>query len=751
MVSTRRLKNFEANIDIKKTVAIRPFFVTDGDTGNVLTLNVYDGELDVDVSGCFVNAVFVHKRGISSQDSDDGSVSVLGNVVTIQLDPASFSPGLVECELQIYSGEGDGESSYETLITSARFSFTCRNAILNGDSITSVTQFPVLTRLIDSVTSAEEARESAEAARIAAEAGRAEAEAARAAAESSRASAEAGRTSAEAAREAAEAQREAGAVLAASAASAANAAASAANSAAANTAGNIAAAFDAEESYAIGDHVSYNGLIYRCTAAHTGAWDADHFRRVTVGQELEALRDIAAGGGYGSAADVKRLVTLGQHYAIPVGGQFETSRETALAVAIGRSTGITAAGIDEEAFLAAVHEAGSKRYRAVFDGSSWRNGDGEVIVLADYGVTVTGSPREGDTVYVTETASKILLDVADHDINCGTDEQDVMLVTHDIVSYNTIPFSAPQLLFTALQALPAGAYVFSLDHGAYGGVTGQDGTYRFVTTETIPAGGGIRHSAVGRSQPLVYRKNQITGGTVTTYGAGPEHTVIETGIAVTEWQTGDSGTQLGTVTARDAQYKADTVISKVNYSERSAHGSNRYAHSCLRKWLNSNGKAVKGADPAFSYWWTPSDEFDMPPEENVRKMAGFLHGLDPDLVENIGEATIVVGLPAPERASGGGDAETLHDKVFPLSFTEVFGEQNNSVNEGEQLAVYVGSGSSAKIKLSESQAQNWQLRSPYVSTACANLAVSYAGKSAYHTADTKKGAVGGMIIKAPKV
>ncbi|MBO4383805.1 MAG: hypothetical protein J5854_00085 [Clostridia bacterium] len=209
MVENTQLKRFEANIDVKKTVAIRPFSVTDGDTGNLLVLNVYDGQTSVDLSGCFVNMVFIHKRGISAQDSDDGSISVLGNSVTARLDPASFSPGLVECELQIYSGAAN-----ETLITSARFSFICRNAILNGDSIVSLTQFPVLTRLIGSVASAEEARLSAETARAAAEAlraaaetSRASAEAARSAAETSRAFAEADRSTAETARTAAEAFR----------------------------------------------------------------------------------------------------------------------------------------------------------------------------------------------------------------------------------------------------------------------------------------------------------------------------------------------------------------------------------------------------------------------------------------------------------------------------------------------------------------------------------------------------------------
>lgn len=206
MVGNGQVKHFEANIDVKKTVAIRPFFVTDGDTGNTLTLNVYDGQAAVNLSGCFVNAVFVHKRGISAQDSEDGSITVLGNEVTMRLEPSSFSPGLVECELQIYSG-GSGDSPSETLITTARFSFTCRNAILNGDSIVSVTQFPVLTRLIESVTSAEETRESAESSRAAAEAERQSAEALRTAAETARQSAESARAAAETARGNAEASR----------------------------------------------------------------------------------------------------------------------------------------------------------------------------------------------------------------------------------------------------------------------------------------------------------------------------------------------------------------------------------------------------------------------------------------------------------------------------------------------------------------------------------------------------------------
>ena len=51
---------------------------------------------------------------------------------------------------------------------------------------------------------------------------------------------------------------------------------------------SIAAAFDASKQggYAIGDVVMYNGVRYRCTTAHTGAWDAAHF----VAQTVEAAK-----------------------------------------------------------------------------------------------------------------------------------------------------------------------------------------------------------------------------------------------------------------------------------------------------------------------------------------------------------------------------------------------------------------------------------------------------------------------------
>lgn len=48
----------------------------------------------------------------------------------------------------------------------------------------------------------------------------------------------------------------------------------------------IADDFDDTESYAVGDYVVYEGDLYKCTTAHTGAWDASDFDATQVMEEM---------------------------------------------------------------------------------------------------------------------------------------------------------------------------------------------------------------------------------------------------------------------------------------------------------------------------------------------------------------------------------------------------------------------------------------------------------------------------------
>ena len=75
-----------------------------------------------------------------------------------------------------------------------------------------------------------------------------------------------------------------------------------------NTA-NFASAFSDTTSYAEGDYVTYNNVLYCCTTAHTaGAWDAGHFTQVTVGDELVALDTLIPSG----ASSSNQLATKNQ-------------------------------------------------------------------------------------------------------------------------------------------------------------------------------------------------------------------------------------------------------------------------------------------------------------------------------------------------------------------------------------------------------------------------------------------------------
>lgn len=58
----------------------------------------------------------------------------------------------------------------------------------------------------------------------------------------------------------------------------------------------ISGIFSASASYAIGTYVVNNGLLYRCTTPHSGAWNAAHFEQVTIGGELNTRTPVYGRG-----------------------------------------------------------------------------------------------------------------------------------------------------------------------------------------------------------------------------------------------------------------------------------------------------------------------------------------------------------------------------------------------------------------------------------------------------------------------
>ena len=181
-------KIFEIDLDVKRATTSRTTNkVKQGDNGNIFIITMtHDGE-PIDLTGTKILAVFSKTNGTAQQDNEGHGVTIdpeHNNVIIVELYTTSFAPGIVECEIQILSGE-----NYGTLITSARFNFECDRAIINDETLLATNEYPILAGLISRVEEAEgrlvdiEANENArvesEEDRIAAETARAEAETAR--------------------------------------------------------------------------------------------------------------------------------------------------------------------------------------------------------------------------------------------------------------------------------------------------------------------------------------------------------------------------------------------------------------------------------------------------------------------------------------------------------------------------------------------------------------------------------------------
>ncbi|MBR3860565.1 MAG: hypothetical protein IKM84_01605 [Oscillospiraceae bacterium] len=281
---------------------------------------------------------------------------------------------------------------------------------------------------------------------------------------------------------------------------------------------------------------------------------------------------------------------------------------------------------------------------------------------------------------------------------------------HDVLGM--LPFDVPMYLFAVTEeacqhygwpstgadaGMPAGTYNVTLLNGAFNGSTGQDGTYQFTTTRTVPIGGGVRHTTIGAYG--TYTKENLLAGTFLTYAADT-FTTIETGLLTSE---GSGGVGLGTTTAKDPQYKAGDYI---NYTQRQALGCNRLSWSWIWQYLNS--------DDALFQWQRKS----IWSRNRDSSQEGFLHSLDPALRQTLGKVRKRVAL----SVSDGADSEDLEGYCFPVFLVDVGLGANAGIYEGpvdangtvtrtEAYSFWNGTGSAGRIKYEGDVAKPWWMGS----------------------------------------
>ena len=404
------------------------------------------------------------------------------------------------------------------------------------------------------------------------------------------------------------------------------------------------------------------------------------------------------------------------------------NKATEITIAV-HGTGITGATIDEMAFVNKVGTAETKEYEFIYDGSAWHLGD-EAVLLAAYGITVSGAAVKDDAVTVDETAEAVRYDVLgiDHDIPSDPNfTHTITLCSHDCKAYNGLAYKKPQgLIYVDPTAFPDGlvagtTYYIIGDHCCYDDTTKEDGSYGFTPTKNVPAGGLVRHTALGIYQSSVsaYNKKRILAGTFATYDTVANGRVLIESDLTTEETS--SGTLLGTVTAESPSYRSANYL---NFTRRNAYGSNEWTKSDERQWMNSDAK--KGVDATNVQLWQSGTLgiFDLPGTYNA---PGNLYGFDPQMLDVIGEVRKRTFIAPADREDQAVKYVDTDEKFFSLSMLEAnLGTTNDGVYEnavdrdGNVKTVpypYWQRRTTAaeRIKYQNGTARAWFLRSPFPS------------------------------------
>ena len=426
---------------------------------------------------------------------------------------------------------------------------------------------------------------------------------------------------------------------------------------------------------------------------------------------------------------VQSLVRAGLHKElINVGDIFIVEKETAMTARVGTTVeggtpGITAASVAALTFLDKTGTAHSGDYEFSYDGAEWHF-NGSAADLAEYGISVTGTPAQGDVVIVHETAAQMPYVVLGIDQDTPTDPQFTHSLTLGAVDiYTEMPFDAAEAFYCAENGLAAGNYYFTIDpsyepsHNTY-----KNSGYAFTLTQAVPAKGVLTLTWASNSQASNIK--------IASYASASSASAIESDIPVSE---GTTGTFLGQLTS------AGDPAEDLNSIQRARYGNNCYRESSLRQYLNS--------DKAAGTYWTPQNKWDRPPSW-AETADGFLRGVDPDFVSVLGKVNKITNL---NNVTDGGGTETSSEKVFLLSSTETYcGESDGTAYDYfRNYSDLPSSGTGAdtnRVKYLNGTARHWWLRSASSSSAYYTRLITPAGALNYFSARTAYGIVPVCVI-----
>lgn len=261
------------------------------------------------------------------------------------------------------------------------------------------------------------------------------------------------------------------------------------------------------------------------------------------------------------------------------------------------------------------------------------------------------------------------------------------MIMRVIKAIDLLQFDASEAFFYCTEQLAAGTYYIEVP-AAYGQTA--IGNYQFTLTSAVPAGGRLCFSVVPYN-------TDITGKNVQVYDSANSTVVAQTAVI----SSGNSGTKLGVL-----QGTGDENVADMNSIQRVSFGSNNYAQSNIRQYLNSD--AVAGAV------WKSSNKFDQPPSWNASQ-PGFLTKLPDEFLEIVHPVTIsTVTNNVFEVDYTKSSSYALKDRFWLPSRYNVYGSTEGADLNEEQWDFYKGSADVDKIMFDNGGTARLQfLRTPY--------------------------------------
>ncbi len=515
--------------------------------------------------------------------------------------------------------------------------------------------------------------------------------------------------------------------------------------------GYLAPAYEQDRDYAVGDYMTFNGKIYRCVQAFeaidlltldengdidSACWETANVSDM-IGDTAETAAEAAANELMGkmtvsatavTGAPTASLSVVNGHYDLALGlvkgekgdkgdkGEDGSGGLEDMAAILP----VTTVSGPEVTFADAMEGLPLKslvvKIDPVQEGSGTPSAENVRPITGRTGLRVQFPAQNGEEltkdwqklrVYgprkypvgaqITVGAydgKDLVWDVVDYgtkvDPSTGAARPCVTLLLHNLIPSHEFDtkekfYYVDESVFPS--GMPAGTYHFTCQ-GRTSPKTADNGVdFQFTLQYGISVGGYIMlDTGVSSNLNGSYLRVRATA----TAGYDRERAQIT---------VGSEGTYLGT---------SDGNTPFMNQIMRAMGGSNMYAESNVRQWLNATGGP--------NAWWQANDLFDQPP--TYPQFAGFLHDMDSDFVDAVAVTNVSCRANSAYVRPGytTNSVYTVADKFFLPSRDEM-GLGADGVAEGTVWAMYDGTDAASLRRKDTNQNQcNWLLRSPYPST-----------------------------------